>query len=149
MLRKILTGAAVVLVAMQLVRPQQNKAVVVPGTTVYSLSASPDVRGILKKACTDCHSNNTKYPWYHKVQPAAWWLDKHVEEGKQHLNFDVFATYNTQKAVHKLEEVIEQIESGEMPLASYVWLHPEAQLTAAEKKLIIEWANNLKQQLQP
>lgn len=148
MLKKFLIGIVVLFVALQLVRPQQNKAVVVPGTTVYSLGASPEVKNILQKACTDCHSNNTRYPWYHKIQPVAWWLDDHVEEGKHHLNFDLFATYNPKKGAHKMEEIAEQVESGEMPTESYVWLHPEAKLTAAEKKVIIDWANNLKQQLQ-
>ena len=149
MLKKTAIGIVVLLLLLQLVRPQQNQAVVIKGTTVQSLgTTTPQVQAVLEKACTDCHSNNTKYPWYHRIQPVAGWLDAHVDDGKRHLNFDIYATYSAQKAAHKMDEVAAQIESGEMPLKSYVWLHPQAKLSATEKQLLIDWAHRTKAALQ-
>jgi hypothetical protein len=88
----------------------------------------------------DCHSNNTNYPWYASVQPLAWWIDHHIEEGKGELNFSEFASYKPKKARHKLDEVAEQVEIHEMPLNSYTFIHAEARLTAAERKLLSDWA---------
>lgn len=150
MLKKILIGLVILFLAIQLIRPEQNKAVVVKGTTVQSLgTTTPQVQALLERACTDCHSNNTKYPWYHTIQPVAWWLDEHVNDGKRHLNFDIYTTYSAKKAAHKMEEVVEQIEKGEMPLESYVWMHAEAKLSAAEKQLLIDWAQKTKAAIQP
>jgi hypothetical protein len=95
---------------------------------------------ILDKACNDCHSNNTKYPWYSNFQPVAWWLDHHVDEGKGEINFDEFLTYPAKKARHKMEEVNEMVKEGEMPLNSYTWVHKDAVLTQAEKLVLAEWA---------
>lgn len=95
---------------------------------------------ILDKACYDCHSNNTRYPWYANVQPVAWWLNSHVEEGKGEINFDEFLTYPAKKARHKMEEVNEMVKEGEMPLNSYTWVHKEAVLSQSEKLAIANWA---------
>ena len=94
----------------------------------------------MDKACNDCHSNNTKYPWYATFQPVAWWLDHHVDEGKGEINFDEFLTYPAKKARHKMEEVNEMVKEGEMPLNSYTWIHKDAVLTQAEKLVLAEWA---------
>ena len=98
------------------------------------------VQGLLQRACYDCHSNNTKYPWYAEVQPVRWWLDSHIKDGKRHLNFSEFGSYTAKRANHKMKQTAEQVESGEMPLPSYTWMHPEARLTPQEIKLLADWA---------
>ena len=95
---------------------------------------------VLKKACYDCHSNRTSYPWYSRVQPVAQYLDGHVRDGKSELNLDEFMTYSLRKRQHKLVSIREQVEEGQMPLSSYTWMHPEARLTPEERRLIAEWA---------
>ena len=114
-------------------------------STKYDVPA--EVGELLSRACMDCHSNNTKYPWYSKVFPSNWYLYNHVFGGKKHLNFSEFASYPPKKAAHKLEEIIEVLDSGEMPLKSYVLLHQEAKLTADERAKLKSWAQNLKQSI--
>jgi len=102
---------------------------------------------VLQRSCADCHSNNTVYPWYANVQPVAWWLADHVNEGKGELNFDEFLTYSPKKAHHKLEEVIDMIKEGEMPLGSYTWIHRNAILSPAQKEALTTWADGLMKEI--
>jgi hypothetical protein len=88
----------------------------------------------LKIACYDCHSNQTNYPWYSNVQPVAWWLNKHIVNGKKHLNFDKKLTRKN------FEEIVEVLEENEMPLFSYTIIHKEAKLNDLQKKGIMDWA---------
>jgi hypothetical protein len=111
-------------------------------TTQFAVPA--DVQTILEKACNDCHSNNTKYPWYSNIQPVAWWLDKHVVEGKNHLNFDDFTSYRIAKQYKRMDDCIEEIKEGGMPLSSYTWIHKDAILTDAEKQIIYDWCNTIR-----
>jgi hypothetical protein len=98
---------------------------------------------IVNKSCANCHSNKTDYPWYANIQPLGFWLDDHVDEGKRKFNFNEFASYRIGKQNHKIKEVIEQIEEGEMPLKSYTIIHKEAILTEAEKNTLIHWCQNI------
>src|SRR5678816_163713 len=130
MLKKILLILLLILVVIQFIRPQKN---IHPGSqastisTIYTVPANVD--SILVRACNDCHSNNTRYPWYNNIQPVTWYLNNHVIEGKEELNFDEFATYRISRQYHKLEEIKEQIEKDEMPLSSYTLIHRHAVLT--------------------
>ena len=100
---------------------------------------NPEVATILKNACYDCHSNQPTYPWYTSVAPVSWWIKNHINEGSKHLNFSIWQTYTVKRKDHKLEECVEMIEEGEMPMNSYTWMHPEAKLTDAQKLLLIDW----------
>lgn len=93
----------------------------------------------LKSGCYDCHSNNTVYPWYSYVQPAAWWLNSHIEEGKEHLNFDEIGNLDTESRFEMMEEIKEEIESHEMPMASYTLLHPKAKFSNSTTDTISRW----------
>ena len=143
---KILKKAALVLlvlfVAMQFYRPEKNLA---QGdhTAKFLTQTNPsqDVRLILKESCYDCHSNNTVYPWYNNVAPISYWLANHIKDGKKHLNFSDWANYSVKKKDHKLEEVIEMLEAGEMPLKEYTWTHEAANLTSDQRNAIMVWAS--------
>lgn len=140
-MKKIILGIAVLLVLIQFFRPEKNSATAESANNIAKKYNTPnEVKVILDKACNDCHSNNTTYPWYANVQPVAWWLDHHVDEGKSEINFDEFLTYPAKKARHKMEEVNEMVKEGEMPLKSYTWIHKDAVLTQAEKLVMAEWA---------
>ena len=144
MIRKILIGLLIVLVIIQFIHPTKNQSESISANDITkSFGVPDDVQGILKKACNDCHSNNTVYPWYSKIQPVDWWLNDHVVDGKRHLNFSEFITYPAKKQRKKLEEVIETVKEGEMPLNSYTWIHKEAILTDAEKLTLSNWADTL------
>lgn len=148
MIKKILIGLLVVLVVIQFIRPERNVSEIPSQNDIrvhYSVPAN--VESILKRACYDCHSNNTNYPWYANIQPVLWWLQDHIEEGKEELNFSEFATYSPKKADHKLDEVIEMVEEEEMPLESYTYIHKDAVLSSSEKKLLMDWAADLRKMI--
>ncbi|CAN5502975.1 heme-binding domain-containing protein [soil metagenome] len=145
MAKKILIGLLVVVVLLQFVRPAKNISAgpMMNGIeTKYTIPAN--VQKALKYSCYDCHSNNTKYPWYTNIQPIGLWLQSHVNDGKRHLNFDEFATYPEKKAKHKFEEIEETTKTEWMPLESYLILHGDAKLTADQWKEMREWAVALK-----
>ncbi|MFN0278407.1 MAG: heme-binding domain-containing protein [Pyrinomonadaceae bacterium] len=110
-------------------------------TIEASVAVPPDVALILGRSCNDCHTNATIYPWYSYIQPAGWFLDDHIDAGRRHLNFSVFNTYEPKKKAHKLEEICEMVESKEMPLPSYLWIHWDAVLKDTEAKALCDWAN--------
>ena len=144
MVKKILLTLLVILVIIQFIHPKRNKAEGVQTNYIgnaYPISA--DVKVILDKACNDCHSNNTKYPWYCNFQPIDWWTNKHIRNGKKGLNLDEYTNRPLRYQYHKMEEVIEMIEDGKMPLNSYTWIHKDAKLTTAEKTSLIGWANSV------
>ncbi len=138
-----------ILVVLQFFRPTKNISPGVQANSITNLVAIPtDVNAILQKACYDCHSNNTKYPWYAEVMPVGYFLANHVKDGKRHFNFDEFATYKPKRALKKLDEVAEETEHGAMPMDNYTWLHKEAKLTVPEKNAVINWAKTAQTSLQ-
>ncbi|MCX8473692.1 MAG: heme-binding domain-containing protein, partial [Sediminibacterium sp.] len=100
---------------------------------------SDSVSKILKTACSDCHSNQTNYPWYTYIQPIGWWLKNHIDEGQEELNFDEFTSYKIGKQFHKFEECDELVEKKEMPLNTYTWMHPESKLSDNDRNLLTTW----------
>ena len=150
MFKKILLGGVVLLVAAQFVRPEKNLSTSISPNDITLKHAVPaEVKTMLARACYDCHSNQTHYPWYAEVQPFAWWLDHHIQDGKRHLNFSEFATYPTKRAAKKLNQIADEVEQQEMPLKSYTRGHPEARLTPAEIKALVAWAENLSLEIAP
>lgn len=130
-----------ILVIIQFIHPKKNQAEGPQANYIgnnYAVSA--EVKSILEKACNDCHSNNTRYPWYAKIQPVHWWLDKHVKDGKKEVNFDEYSNRPPRYQYKKMKEVIEQVKEGEMPLNSYTWTHTDAKLTSSEKEALTGWA---------
>ncbi|MCA0427310.1 MAG: heme-binding domain-containing protein [Bacteroidetes bacterium] len=113
-----------------------------PNDFTHRITADAPVKAILEKACFDCHSNKTNYRWYNDIPPVSLLLNNHVNEGKKELNFSEFATYTAKRAKHKLEEIGEQIENGEMPMKPYLLTHEEAKLSDEEKALLITWSKN-------
>ncbi|TDB64127.1 heme-binding domain-containing protein [Arundinibacter roseus] len=142
MIKKIALGLLAILVMIQFIRPEKN----VSDDRTYDISTAyaipDDVANTLEVACNDCHSNKTRYPWYAEIQPVAWFLDDHVQDGKRHLNFSTFTKLPIAVQNHKLEETLEMVEAGEMPLKSYTnfGLHPEAKITYEQRQAIIQWA---------
>lgn len=137
----ILLGALVVI---QFIQPSKNQLPINPEQQLSSRFVVPDsVNSILQKACMDCHSNNSRYPWYASIQPVAWWLDEHIRDGKKHLNFDEYTHRSLRYQYHKMEETIEMVKTEEMPLPSYTWTHNEARLSLAERVAITQWAQSV------
>lgn len=141
--KKIAIVLLIVLIGMQFYRPEKNKA---EGDYVAAFEAetqpSAEVKQILKTACYDCHSANTEYPWYNNIAPVSYWLADHIEDGKRHLNFSDWENYDSKKKDHKLEEVIEEVKEGKMPLNEYTWTHADANLSEDQISALLAWANN-------
>jgi len=148
MLKKILIGLLVVLVVIQFFPVKKNNGGSQAHTIGTAYPVPENVAIILKKSCYDCHSNTTTYPWYSRIQPVGWWLNHHVDEGKEHLNFSEFTSYPAKKQAHKLEEVAETVDHNEMPLNSYLWIHTDARLTPQEKQTLMSWASQLQHQIE-
>lgn len=141
MIKKILIFLLVALIAIQFIHPSPNKSGGdQPNSIAKVYAIPPDVESILKKACNDCHSNNSSYPWYSNIQPVDWWLDNHIKDGKKELNLDEYTNRSLRYQYHKMEETIEMVKEGEMPLDSYTWIHKDAKLTAEEKSKLTDWA---------
>lgn len=145
---KVLLILVAVFIVIQFIRPVKNLAAAESSNDVFAQHSAPDtLKKLIQAACYDCHSNNTNYPWYANIQPVAWWLNDHVKDGKRHLNFSEFAGYTYKRADHKMEEVVEQLEKGEMPLSSYTFLHPEADLSKEQTQAIIDWAKQARERI--
>ena len=142
MLKKILITLLVILVMIQFIRPEKNLS----GDQTHAMSTKyivPDeVSKILAVACNDCHSNKTTYPWYAEIQPTAWWLAHHVDEGKGELNFSTFTRLPIAVQNHKFDEIIDEVREKKMPLPSYtnLGLHAGADLTDPQRRVLVSWA---------
>ncbi|MDE3741065.1 heme-binding domain-containing protein [Maribacter polysaccharolyticus] len=138
----------IVLVGIQFVSTTRNQSDIVPTTDFMIVNNVPKpVENSLITSCYDCHSNNTNYPWYNKVQPVAWFLEGHVEDGKKELNFNEWGNYSSRRRNSKLKSIISQIEDDEMPLTSYTLIHSDAQLSEKNKEIVIKWITQLKDSL--
>ena len=142
-LKKIAVLLLIVFVVMQFIRPDKNQTDDKDYVLAFESETKPtvEVKELLKTSCYDCHSNQTVYPWYNNIAPVSYWIDEHIEHGKEELNFSEWASYSVKKKDHKLEELIEEVEEGEMPLKEYTWTHREARFTNEQKELLINWAN--------
>lgn len=139
----------VILVVIQFFRPTKNSSSQISKNDIASIyHVPPAIDSILKKACNDCHSNNTNYPWYNNIQPIGWWLEGHINDGKDELNFSEFGTNSPKSQYRHLNAVIFTVKKGTMPLNSYTWTHREAKLSDSEKLALIEWAEKLRHSIE-
>ena len=130
------------LLAIQLIRPNMKNPPVDPAQDLQAVANPPaEVMTVLKAACYDCHSNETKYPWYSQVAPVSWWVANHINEGREKLNFSTFGALSAKDRSEAMEESGEQVQKGEMPMESYTWMHPEAKLSPDQRKLLEQWFN--------
>ena len=134
---------AIVLV-IQVIPVERNVSTVPPGQSFEKTEKVPaNVAAILKVSCYDCHSNNTRYPWYSELQPGAYFMARHIKKGKEELNFDEFNNYSKRRKKAKIKSIISQIEKDEMPLKSYRMMHGNARLSADEKKELLDFFNTI------
>ena len=126
-----------------------NESDTVPQSDFMVVNQVPaTIKNRLQVSCYDCHSNNTDYPWYSKIQPSAWYLEDHIQEGKDELNFNEWAEYSDRRKNSKLRSIISQIEEDEMPLDSYTLIHRDAILSDEDKTLIVDFITALKDSLE-
>jgi len=148
--QKILAILLLAFLAAQAIRPAKNNGSPSGPKDISTVVAVPDsVMTALKRSCYDCHSNHSDYPWWDQIAPVSWWITNHINEGKRKLNFTEFDSYPAKKQAKKLDETAELVEKGEMPLSSYLWMHADAKLSEAQKKMIVDWARAAEKTIQP
>lgn len=143
-LKNIGLALLVVLVVIQFFGIDKETPVVDKSKDFIEVHQPPlDVAQLIKTTCYDCHSYETKYPWYTSVAPISWWIGNHIEEGREHLNFSTWTDYPEKRALHKLEEFYEEVEEGEMPLSSYTIAHSEAKLSKEDIDKMVSWVKTI------
>jgi hypothetical protein len=147
-IKNALIVLALVLLAIQFIHPKKNTSGMNTQSIDKKFPVNAEISAVLKTACNDCHSNTTEYPWYSKIQPVAWYLSSHVNDGKRHLNFDEFLNYPLYRQYHKLEEIDEMIVEDEMPMTSYTLIHRNAKLTEDQKQMLIQWSKNMRDSME-
>ncbi len=143
-MKKALKIIAIVLVVafivIQFIRPDfTNPPVTQAETLEANLQVPENVQSIINRSCKDCHSNETKYPWYSYIQPSAWFLANHIQEGRGQLNMSEWKSLTATRQKRKLSEVCQQVQSKEMPLPSYLWIHRDAVMSDADIKTLCDW----------
>lgn len=134
----------VVFVGIQFIPTKSNQSEYISKSDIiYEHEVPENINKILQTSCYDCHSNNTNYPWYHKIQPVSWYLEDHVEEGKEALNFSKFKEYSSRRQRSKLRSIKSQVEDEKMPLKSYTFIHRSAKLSETEKQELTTWIDSL------
>lgn len=143
-LSKILFWGILGFALMQLIPVDRtNKPVDQKKDFVKLFNTPPHIREILKTSCYDCHSNETVYPSYAYVAPVSWAVKNHVNEGREHLNFSEWGGFNQDLKKNMLEHAVEAVRDGSMPMGGYVAQHPEANLSAAQRKVLADYFESI------
>ncbi|MDA9087174.1 heme-binding domain-containing protein [Polaribacter sp.] len=143
-LKKIIISVAIVLVISQFFSPDKNNGDIATVAAFIAETNPPEeVKNILETTCFDCHSAKTTYPWYNAITPVNYWLNEHIQDGKKHLNFSKWNSYSLKKKEHKMDELYEEVEEGEMPLNSYTWTHSEAKLSPTQIAAVVAWGKKV------
>ena len=111
-------------------------------------TTSPAVRAILERSCRDCHSNDTRWPWYSRVAPISWFLLNHVNGGRDRLNYSRWTSYESDDQDKFLNGMCTLTRKGRMPVSSYLWIHRDAKLSDADIKTLCAWSDKMRDTLQ-
>jgi len=143
LLKRTVLGAVIIAAGVQFVRPDRSNPPVNAGQTVQATAAvPPGVHAVLRRSCYDCHSSETRWPWYSGIVPMAWAVANHVKEGRTELNFSDWGAYPVRKRVALLEKMCDEVREGGMPLKQYLWLHRDATLSEADWKSVCNWSTD-------
>jgi len=140
-IKKIFFIGLIIFLLIQLYQPARNQSFKqddsINFTSMYKVPKN--VETILRTSCYDCHSNTTHYPMYSYIQPTRFFMESHIKEGKENLNFNEFGNYSSRKQNNKLDRIVKQIKSNDMPLRSYTLIHRDAILSNSQKQKVINW----------
>ena len=132
---------------MQLFQPEKNKAAVTNDDIVFKMDIPQLVKKTIITSCYDCHSNQTRYPWYASLSPISWMISKHVEDGKEALNFSAWGQYSKREQISLLDDIFNAVSSKGMPLQSYLIFHKDAGLFDHEIKDVCNWTEEAAENL--
>jgi hypothetical protein len=145
--RWILASFLVVFIGAQFYRPDRSNPAVVPGASLTA-KATPEVAAILDRSCRDCHSNETRWPWYTSVSPTSWLVADHVHHGREHFNYSEWTSIDEDEQDKLLGGMCTLVERGRMPLPQYLIIHRDAKLSAAEVRTLCAWSEKMRDMLQ-
>jgi hypothetical protein len=141
---------ATALVAAQFVRPARTNPQFASTQTIENIvNVPPDVHATLTRACADCHSDETRWPWYSHVAPVSWFVINHVDQGRRRINFSTWVRpgKEPQDSLDRLKAMCREVQDGGMPLSSYLLIHWNAKLSAEDVKQICDWSTEEQQRL--
>ena len=143
---RLIRNAALIVIggtfAIQLARPARTNPPTDPARTLMTVTHAPDdVNAVLERGCRDCHSHDTRWPWYSSVAPVSWFVINDVNSGRRHFNYSDWARYDRDKIPQLLKDICEQTRTGEMPLSSYLWVHPDSRLSDRDVSLLCDWSD--------
>ena len=148
-MKKILIILLMVFIIIQFFPIDKTNPITNEGMDFLKIKNTPEpIAKLIRNSCYDCHSNETKYPFYSNIQPVAWLLKNHIDEGRKELNFSTFATYEPKRQARKLEEAAEYVEQKKMPLESYTLGHSDAKLSDEQRKQLVNYFRMVQKQIQ-
>lgn len=143
-MRRVIIALVVLFLIAQFIRPDTSLPNSEAGQDlILQTEPSVEVADLLRASCYDCHSNETKYPWYVSITPVNWWMQQHVNEGREEFNMSEWGGHKAKWQRHKSEEAVELVKKGEMPLDSYTWGHPEARLSDGQRAALTSYFSEL------
>ena len=143
-MKKLILWILILSIAIQFIQLDVPATLISPANK--EIDAPIEVIEILQRSCYDCHSNSINYPWYAKIAPASWYIKNHVKEGREVVNFSQWKSYSREKRLKVIKELPKSLVIR-MPLPDYLWMHEEATLTKEDKKLLTDWAKELRKEL--
>ena len=152
MFQKALKWTAVTLFGvfamLQFIRPARTNPPVDEARTIQArVLVSPEVAAILDRSCNDCHTNQTRWPWYSQIAPVSWKVAGDVNEGRDHMNLSDWAQYSQSEQESLMRHICREVKDGSMPLKSYLWIHSNAKLSPEDVKTLCDWASTESQRL--
>ena len=149
--RKVVKGVALFLGAalvIQLVRPARTNPPTYPERTLARTShVTPEAKAVLERACRDCHSNDTEWPWYTNVAPVSWFVIDHVNSGRRHFNYADWAKYDEDQKPRILKDICDLTRKRDMPMSSYLWMHADARVSDRDTAALCSWTDAERQRL--
>ena len=140
---KVATAALVVFAGLQVIPVERGNPPVDQSRTIFTAEAPPaKVEAILRRSCLDCHSNQTRWPWYSYVAPMSWIVAHDVHAARRQMNFSEWAGYSEKKREERLDGICEQVVNGDMPEGKYALIHRRARVTPEERRLICQWVES-------
>lgn len=150
--RRVLRSIAIAAVAgafvIQIVRPARTNPLTDPaGTLTASAHVPAGVQDVLVRGCADCHSNDTRWPWYSNVAPISWFVIDHVNHGRRHFNYSDWAQDDRDRTPKLLKDICQLTRKGAMPMTSYLWLHPDSRLSESDVALLCDWSDAMRREI--
>ena len=138
---------AVIFIVLQFFQPEKNQSGLGEDNILAKEKIPQHIGDMLQHSCFDCHSNQTRYPWYDQIVPASWLVANHIREGKKQLNFSDWGKTDLVDKLGLLGQIQEEVKSGSMPLPSYTLIHRNAKLSKDQSEILIKWIDQFSEEL--